>query len=100
MVAYISAGVIGLVVIYFLTCTRYPIKATLTHKGVTYSKNLPEAIRSRIHKFSRETLGPEDVLNLKGITKPNGQIRWIFPKSVAPEIAQRIRNFMVNEVYL
>ena len=100
MIDKLLAVVAGCLIVWAIVRSRYPIRVTLTRDGVMKSKNLPNAIRIRLHRFARDNLAAGDVVTLKGQFIHRGRIRWVFPRNGDPDFAQRLRNFMVNEVYL
>ena len=78
---------------------QYPVRVTLTNEGVLNSSNLPKSIRSRLDRFAHDRLAEGEAIQLKGKIGNRDRIRWRFQKNVDPEYAQKLRNFMTNEVY-
>ena len=100
MVLNLLALAVALVLLYAFVYHRHPVRATLSFEGVVRSQQLPHAIKKRLAKFARENVEPGSTVHLQGKIEPNGRIRWVFDKKFDRDLAQRLRNFMVSEVYL
>ncbi len=100
MIGQIFGLIVGVVIIWQILRSRFPIRVTLSRNGIVKSSNLPEAICKRIDLFARENLDDGELIKLKGHIYNRGRIRWVFPRNASQEFVQRLRNFMVNEVYL
>ena len=72
----------------------------MTSEGISFSEGIKNSLRSKLASFAQENLPPGQSIKLKARLTQQGRIRWHFPKSVDPDFAQRLRNFMANERYM
>ena len=79
-------------------CVRswYPIRVTIDSQGIKSGTKLPPQIHKRLAEFAQDNLLSEEQIELRGKVVA-GHIRWIVPKSLSPQLAQRLRNYMLTE---
>ena len=79
-------------------CVRswYPIRVTIDSQGIKSGTKLPPQIHKRLAEFAQDNLLSEEQIELRGKVVA-GHIRWIVPKSLSPQLAQRLRNYMLAE---
>ena len=96
MILRLLAILVVITLVWLFIRSQYPIRVTIDDRGVKKGTKLPPLIYDRLSDFAQENLLQGEQIKLKGRVV-SGRIRWVFPKSTNPSLAQRLRNYMYTD---
>ncbi len=97
MLPRLFAFLVIAIAIWLLFRSRYPIRVTISDRGIEHGTRLSPVISKRLSEFAEENLLPGEQIQVRGQVV-SGHIRWVMPRSTNPSLVQRLRNYMYTEV--
>ena len=96
LIRFLLFGIIAYAA-YRVLMPKHPIALTLNCDGIAKCKGLSKQSQEIVADFAREHLLNGESIKIQGYYVTHGRLRWVFDKNVNPSVAQRFRNFMINE---
>ena len=88
--------VVGFILLLFRP--RFDCFAELSGEGLVRSKGLSKFVCQQLDDFAKKNLEPQQKIVVRRMKQNQGRGKWIISKNASAEIAQRLRNLIVNEV--
>lgn len=95
---YLIPVLVVAAVVFFVIRNQTQTYVILGSQGVIRSRNLKPSMVSRLTEFAIENLSRDECWKIVAYPDQQGRIHWKFPSRMDRELAQRFRNYVINEV--